>query len=83
MLTLCLDVGGTKIAAGLTDPDGALVYTDTRRTPAGREPERIWAVIEAMIGDAMRAAGGEVGAAGIASAGPVDLASGTVSPIAA
>ena len=81
MLTLCLDIGGTKIAAGLTDPDGALVYTATRRTPAAREPEQVWAAVEAMIADAVRAAGGAVGAAGIASAGPVDVASGTVSPV--
>ena len=33
MLTLCLDIGGTKIAAGLADPGGVLVYTAIRPTP--------------------------------------------------
>ena len=33
MLTLCLDIGGTKIAAGLADPGGALVHTVKRPTP--------------------------------------------------
>ena len=40
MLTLCLDIGGTKIAAGLVDPGGALVYTATRPTPPDATPNR-------------------------------------------
>ena len=40
MLTLCLDIGGTKIAAGLADPDGVLVHTAKRPTPAGAAPNR-------------------------------------------
>ena len=54
MLTLCLDIGGTKIAAGLADADGALVHTATRPTPAGAAAEQVWAVVAAMIADALR-----------------------------
>jgi glucokinase len=81
MLTLCLDIGGTKIAVGLADSEGALVYTATRPTPAGGSAEQVWDVVAAMIADALAAADGTVRAAGIASAGPIDLPSGTVSPI--
>jgi glucokinase len=81
MLTLCLDIGGTKIAAGLADPGGALVHTATRPTPADASAEQVWAAVAAMIADALRAAGGAVRAVGIASAGPIDLLSGSVSPI--
>jgi glucokinase len=81
MLTLCLDIGGTKIAAGLVDPDGRLVHTAARPTPAGAGAEEVWAVVAAMIADALRAADGAVAAVGIASAGPIDLHSGSVSPI--
>jgi glucokinase len=81
MLTLCMDIGGTKIAAGLADPDGALVYTAKRPTPVDAGAEGIWATVAAMIADAVRAADGAVAAVGIASSGPVDLSSGTVSPI--
>jgi glucokinase len=81
MLTLCLDIGGTKIAVGLADSEGALVYTATRPTPAGGSAEQVWAVVSAMIADALTAADGAVRAAGIACAGPIDLHSGTVSPI--
>ncbi len=81
MLTLCLDIGGTKIAAGLVDPDGTLVHTATRPTPAGAGAEEVWAVVAAIIADALRAANGAVAAVGIAAAGPIDLHSGSVSPI--
>jgi glucokinase len=77
MLTLCLDIGGTKIAAGLADADGALVHTAVRPTPA----DAVWDAVAAAIADAMRAAGGSVRAVGIACSGPVDLPKGTVSPI--
>jgi glucokinase len=81
MLILCVDIGGTKIAAGLADPDGALVYTAKRPTPVDAGAEGVWATVAAMIADAVGAADGAVAAAGIASSGPVDLSSGTVSPI--
>jgi glucokinase len=81
MLTLCLDIGGTKIAVALADSDGRLVYTATRPTPVTPAADDVWAVVEAMITDALRAADAPVGAVGIASAGPIDLRSGAVSPI--
>ncbi len=88
MLTLCLDIGGTKIAAGLADPDGVLVHTAKAPTPSGPPSndgaEQVWAATAALIADALDVAGGlkrRVAAVGIASAGPVDLPGGTVSPI--
>jgi glucokinase len=81
MLTLTLDIGGTKIAAGLVDPSGALVHVATRPTPKDQGAEQIWFAIQRLIVDAMQAAGGAIRAVGIASAGPIDVATGTVSPI--
>ena len=81
MLTLCLDIGGTKIAAGLADPDGALVHTAIRPTPAGVGAEDVWAAVAATIADALRAADGPVAAVGIGSAGPVDQHIGSVNPV--
>ncbi|MGD1281127.1 ROK family protein [Mycobacterium seoulense] len=81
MLTLCLDIGGTKIAAGLADPDGVLVHTAIRPTPRGGTAEEVWAAVDATIADVLGAAGGAVAAVGIGSAGPIDLHRGTVSPI--
>ena len=81
MLTLCLDVGGTKIAVALADSGGRLVHTAIRPTPITPAADDVWAVVEAMITDALQAADAPVGAVGIASAGPIDLRSGAVSPI--
>ena len=81
MLTLTLDIGGTKIAAALVDPSGALVHTATLPTPKIKDAEQVWAVIQRLIADATRAAGGSVRGVGIGSAGPIDLAAGTVNPI--
>jgi glucokinase len=81
MLTLCLDIGGTKIAAGLADPGGVLVHTSIRPTPPAASAEQVWAAVAATITEALRAADGPVRAVGIAAAGPIDLDSGRVSPI--
>jgi glucokinase len=81
MYTLCLDIGGTKIAAGLADAAGALVYSAVRPTPTDGVAEGVWDAVAAAIADARRVADAPVGAVGVASAGPVDLRRGTVSPI--
>lgn len=78
-LTLALDIGGTKIAAGLVDSEGTLVAAQQRPTPHGSDPEAAWAVVEALMAEMTE--GRRVRGAGIASAGPVDLTAGTVSPI--
>ena len=78
--TLALDIGGTKIAAGLVDPDGTLVRTEQRPTPDG-DAEMVWAAVETLVHDMRNEAGGKFAGVGVASAGPVDLPGGTVSPI--
>jgi glucokinase len=77
---LALDVGGTKIAAGVVDSDGNLVHTAKRPTPDG-DAELIWAVAAELIGGALTTANTPVRGVGISCAGPIDLRAGTVSPI--
>lgn len=79
-LTLALDIGGTKIAAALVDPEGAFVHRGQAPTPRA-DAEAVWAVASGLIVSALAAGGGAVRRVGIASAGPIDLPSGTVSPI--
>src|SRR5580693_9267899 len=81
MLTLALDIGGTKIAVGLVDPAGELVHTATRPTPKDQGVEQVWGVVHQLIADAIKVAKGAIRAVGIGCAGPIDLAAGTVSPI--
>jgi len=81
MLTLALDIGGTKIAVGLTDPAGELVHKAVQPTPKDHEAEHVWSLVDAMIADATKAAKGAIRAVGIGSAGPIDANAGTVSPV--
>jgi glucokinase len=81
MLTLALDIGGTKVAVGLADAEGALLHTAARPTHGDQDAERVWAVVADLIADALNLSGGAVGGVGIASAGPIDLTTGAVSPL--
>lgn len=84
MLALGLDLGGTKIAAGVVAPDGRLLTETVRPTPVAAG---VGAVVDALVEAAMEVAdraaaeaGGEepVGAVGLACPGPVDPAAGLV-----
>ena len=79
-VALALDIGGTKIAAGLVDADGALVHHAKLPTPDG-DAEAVWTVVDTLVTEALAEAGGRVRGVGISSAGPIDLPGGTVSPI--
>jgi glucokinase len=79
-VTLALDIGGTKVAAGLVDVEGTLVHHAKLPTPDG-DAEAVWTVVDSLVTEAMATAGGRVRGVGIASAGPIDLPTGTVSPI--
>ena len=79
--SLVLDIGGTKIAAGLVDADGQLLHQNRQPTPRSSDPQEVWAATERTIVDALAAAGGEVSGAGISSAGPIHLPDGTISPV--
>ena len=79
-VALALDIGGTKIAAGLVDADGALLHHAKLPTPDG-DAEAVWTVVDTLVTEALAEAGGRVRGVGISSAGPIDLPAGTVSPI--
>jgi glucokinase len=79
-VTLALDIGGTKIAAGLVDGDGTLVHNARRPTPNG-DAESVWAAVDTLITEALAAAGGRIRGVGIGCGGPIDVLAGTVSPI--
>lgn len=80
-----LDIGGTKIAGALVDDEGELLARARRPTPATEDGETIMAAVAEVLDElgvcARRGAGARVRAVGIGSAGPVDAAEGTVSPV--
>ncbi|MFJ9519989.1 ROK family protein [Kitasatospora sp. NPDC101801] len=81
-LTAALDIGGTKIAGGLVDTDGTLLHQLQVPTPADGDRHELMAAVDHVLDDLARLpAWQHVRALGIGSAGPVDIAAGTVSPV--
>ena len=69
MLSIGVDIGGTKIAAGVVDEEGRIIDSTTRRTPA-TDPE----LIEAGVADAVAELRSthEIVGVGVGAAGFVD-----------
>ncbi|MCK7622666.1 ROK family protein [Streptomyces sp. RS10V-4] len=81
-LSAALDIGGTKIAGALVDPRGRLLVRAARPTPADQDGATVMRAVAEVVREL--AAGphwARVAAVGIGSAGPVDAAAGTVSPV--
>ncbi len=81
-VVLAVDVGGTKLAAGLVDEAGALHEATAVPTPAGADPEALYAVLARLVaGVAARARprGWALAACGVGCGGPMDA--GSVSPL--
>jgi glucokinase len=74
-LTIGVDVGGTKISAGVVNPDGSIVETRRRETPAS-EPRATEDAIIALIAELRRVH--DVEAVGIGAAGYIDATRSTV-----
>lgn len=81
---LAVDVGGTKMAAGLVSPDGALRHARRAPTPAVADAEAVFAPLAALVDEvlALAAAEGDPPAAcGVGSGGPMERGGATVSPL--
>jgi glucokinase len=77
-LTIGVDVGGTKVAAGLVDEYGTVLEQDRRPTPS-TSPDQVVAVIGELVDQLRNKAGSrEVEAVGLGAAGLIDAARATV-----
>ena len=75
MLTIGIDIGGTKIAGALVSDEGEIVAEERRPTSAGDAD----AIVETVVEMVQRlSANREVVAAGVAAAGFIDAAQSTV-----
>lgn len=74
---LAVDIGGTKLAAGVVDDDGKVVVRDRVATPQ----RDVWPALERLVLRVMAAAPAPLVAVGAGCGGPHDLASSTVSPL--
>lgn len=80
---LAVDLGGTKVEAALVDASGAVVAGTRVRRPTGRGLDQagLRAAVTAVVVEAAGKAEGGICGIGIGSAGPLDLAARTVSPV--
>lgn len=81
-LVAAVDIGGTKIAAGVVDPMGRILASATRPTPSSPDADRVMRVVDDVLDElAATRYWPQVSALGIGSAGPIDVEQGTVSPV--
>lgn len=85
-LALAIDLGGTKVEAALVEDTGAIVEGSRHRVATGSAAASDVAVLSRALDEVVAACRAharwrEVAAAGIGSAGPIDLSRGTISPI--
>jgi glucokinase len=81
-LCLAVDIGGTKIAAGLVDRHGTVTHDDHVPTPHSPDPEVVWgALVSLVAGVTDGAPPGSVRVCGVGCGGPMTRGGETVSPL--
>ena len=75
---LAIDIGGTKLAAGLVDDEGRLGWRAAVATPATRSDEELWSVLVDLVAQAPPV---ETDVCGVGSGGPMTANGTLVSPL--
>jgi glucokinase len=80
---LAVDIGGTKLAAGVVRADGTLVTRHTVLTPAGNDAEKLFAALTGVVDDVLESADavGGIEAVGVGCGGPMSPDAEQVSPL--
>jgi glucokinase len=78
-LALAVDVGGTKMAAGLVTAEGDLVASATSPTPRAADAEKLFSVVLALVDSV--GGDGEVVVCGVGCGGPMARGGEEVSPL--
>src|SRR6266487_3352199 len=82
---LAIDIGGTKIAAGLVEPGGRLASWAQTETPRGMEAEPLWRTLDALCTRLLAEAHVDprdgLAGVGCGCGGPLDWPAGQVSPL--
>jgi glucokinase len=82
---LAIDVGGTKLAAGLVDPGGRLILSVQAPTPRELSAEQLWrtlaALVTRLLADAQVDGAAGLSGVGCGCGGPMKWPAGRVSPL--
>ncbi len=76
-LFLAIDIGGTKLTAGIIDEMGAVLVRDRVPTPS----RDVWPAVARLVKRVIAASPQPPVACGVSCAGPIDTTAGTVSPL--
>jgi glucokinase len=78
---LAVDIGGTKMEAGVVDHDGRIVVRARTPTPASEDPEELFGALCRIIGDVLDRSPVRPGRCGVGCGGPMESGGETVSPL--
>ncbi len=78
-VALAIDIGGTKLAAGLVDGAGQIIWSVRAATPTTTDPEVVWSVLEGLL-RAVPPGSATVGC-GVGCGGPMGVGGERVSPL--
>ncbi|HEX3840587.1 MAG TPA: ROK family protein [Acidimicrobiales bacterium] len=81
LVVLAVDVGGTKMAAGLVDGDGAILAEAHVPTPQGDDPEAVFGSLSAAIDRVLDPDRPSPVVCGVGCGGPMTRGGATVSPL--
>ena len=77
-IALAIDIGGTKLAAGLVDEDGGLRWRASVATPATGSDEKLWSVLVDLVAQAPQV---DTAVCGVGSGGPMTASTALISPL--
>lgn len=80
-LVLAVDIGGTKLAAGLVDSDGVVVSQARAPTPSDPRPGVVFDALAAVIDHVVSRSSTGASACGVGCGGPMSSGGETVSPL--
>jgi glucokinase len=79
-VVLAVDIGGTKLAAGIVDPSGVILHRARTPTPDAGDAEAVFAALAGVIGEVLDA-GLAPQACGVGCGGPMETGKRSVSPL--
>ncbi|GAA0612805.1 ROK family protein [Sporichthya brevicatena] len=80
-VALAVDIGGTKLAAGLVDADGTVRAADRVPTPRSPDAEVLWTALADLVRSVHAKAGAATAGIGVGCGGPMVWPAGRVSPL--
>ncbi len=79
-VVLAVDIGGTKMAAGIVDADGAILTQARTATPRSDDPEDVFGALASVVGTVLETGPAPRGC-GVGCGGPMEAGKRNVSPL--